>query len=274
MSPPFRFSPHGRKRLGELDRILDGVYGAPEALLGNQRDPLAEAVYIVLSFQTDLPRFQKTWQILRSTFPSWRDVERASLNDVAGALRAGGLHHQKAKTIKRLLHAARHQSGTLSLDFLHDLTDAEAERALTRLPGMSWKGARCVLLYSLDRATFPVDGNTFRILQRAGVIPASAVYRRRSLHDGLQAAVDPDRRRRYHVNLVLHGQQVCLPQRPRCAACPAARTCAQRGLARFSAASESERAPAKLQGRWGLDVQPCQRVGRAESRVLESTLAG
>jgi adenine-specific DNA glycosylase len=30
--------------------------------------------------------------------------------------------------------------------------------------------------------------------------------------------------------LVVHGQEVCLPKRPRCGACPARSTCPRRGL--------------------------------------------
>ena len=43
------------------------------------------------------------------------------------------------------------------------MNDADGERLLMRLPGLSWKGARCILLYSLRRDVFPVDGNTFRV---------------------------------------------------------------------------------------------------------------
>ncbi len=247
MTLRFRFGPHGRERLHELERFLDLAYGAPESLLGNQADPLDETVYIILSFQTDLARFKETWQRLRTTFPCWSDVEHATLNDLSAALRPGGLHRQKATAIKRLLRAVRRQFGELSLDALHQMGDAEAEQTLTRLPGMSWKGARCVLLYTLDREVFPIDGNSFRVLQRAGVIPVSAVYRRRSLHDAIQEAVDPKLRRRFHVNLVVHGQEVCLPQRPRCDACPAAPFCPRRGLrSRTLAPAPSRLAVAEL----------------------------
>ena len=230
MIPRFRFAPHGRERLQKLESLLQSAYGAPESVLGNQVDPLDEAVYIILSFQTDLARFKETWQSLRSTFPRWSDVEGAPLADLSAALRPGGLHRQKATAIKRLLRAVRREFGDLSLDALRRMSDAEAERTLTRLAGMSWKGARCVLLYSLDRKVFPIDGNSFRVLQRVGVIPLSAVYRRLSLHDAIQEAIDPDLRRRFHVNLVVHGQEVCLPQRPRCGACPAVAVCTRRGL--------------------------------------------
>lgn len=67
----FRFAPGGRERLLALDRHLDAAYGAPEAALGNQQNALDEAVYIILSFQTDLPRFRDTWRSLRSAFPRW-----------------------------------------------------------------------------------------------------------------------------------------------------------------------------------------------------------
>ena len=226
----FRFAPRGRERLLLLDELLGAAYGAPEALLGNQPDALGEAIYIILSFQTDLVRFRETWQNLRSAFPRWEDVDQASTDVIAGALRRGGLHRQKAKAIKRLLEAVRDRFGELSLDALRKLSDADAERALIRLPGLSWKGARCVLLYGLRREAFPVDGNTFRILQRAGVIPRSTVYRRRSLHDALQAAVPAERRLPFHVNLVVHGQRVCVPTKPRCETCPALGDCQRYGL--------------------------------------------
>ena len=57
MTSGFRFAPGGRQRLFLLDELLDTAYGAPEAVLGNQPNALDEAVYIILSFQTDLPRF-------------------------------------------------------------------------------------------------------------------------------------------------------------------------------------------------------------------------
>jgi endonuclease-3 len=274
MSLPFRFAPYGRQMLRDLDLVLDDAYGAPEALLGNQDDPLDEAVYIILSFQTDLPRFKETWQSLRTAFPRWQDVEAASSDEVASALRVGGLHRQKAKAIKRLLRTVRRQFGTLSLDSLREMGNIDAERVLTRLPGISWKGARCVLLYSLDRPVFPVDGNTFRILQRTGVIPLSAVYRRLSLHDALQSAIEPDRRRRFHVNLVLHGQEVCLPQRPRCTTCPAANVCRRRGLPHYSVDDQATSATEQERARLSPKVPSSQRAGRRELTVHHTAFAG
>jgi endonuclease III len=221
-----------RERLAELDHLLEKAYGTPEAALGNKDDPLDEAVYIILSFQTDIARFGATWSRLRSTYPTWEALERAPTRQVAGVLREGGLHRQKARTLKRLLAEVRRIAGEQSLKMLEDMGDEEAERVLTRLPGLSWKGARCVLLYSLGRNWFPVDGNTFRVLKRTGVLRSTAIYRRRSLHDALQAAVLPSRRRALHVNLVVHGQRTCLPLIPQCSRCPVRSVCAMNGVPR------------------------------------------
>ena len=217
-------------QLGHIDTLLNAAYGAPEDELGNKPDPLDEAIYIILSFQTDLARLKTTWSRLHTAYPSWDAVERAPVRDVARVLREGGLHKQKARTIRRLLDNIRKLAGGLSLEFLREMHDAEAERLLTHLPGLSWKGARCVLLYSLGRDVFPVDGNTFRILKRTGVLSPRAVYRRRTLHDAIQAAVPAARRRVLHVNLVVHGQRRCLPRKPQCSSCPLSAACPRIGV--------------------------------------------
>jgi len=216
--------------LERLGRHLDRAYESPESKLGNQEDPLDETIYIILSFQTDLRRLTTVWARLRSECPTWADVDQAPVSRVAAALREGGLHQQKARTIKRLLSQVRRMTGQLSLDWLRDMSDQDAERVLTRLPGLSWKGARCVLLYSLRRDVLPIDSNTFRILKRVGVLKPRAVYRRRATHDAIQEAVPAPRRRRLHVNLVLHGQRICLPDKPRCPECPVQALCSMTGV--------------------------------------------
>jgi endonuclease III len=222
--------PGAVERLADIDAVLDAAYGTPETELGNKPDPLDEAIYIILSFQTDLARFSSTWSRLRTAYPSWDALEHAAGRDVARILRDGGLHRQKTRTIRRLLAEVRRVVGEHSLDLLRALNDEDAERLLTRLPGLSWKAARCVLLYSLDREVLPIDSNMFRILKRTGVLSRRAVYRRRSLHDAIQAAVPAPRRRALHVNLVVHGQRTCLPRAPQCACCPLNADCPKVGL--------------------------------------------
>lgn len=214
-----------RAKLDVVDQALEGAYQDVEPALGNMHDPLDEAIYIILSLQTNLSRLRKTWTALRARFPTLEELENATPRSIARALRSGGLQHQKARAIRRLLRQVRALTGGLTLDHLRLASDEDAERFLLRLPGLSWKSARCVMLYGLDKCTFPVDVNTFRIAKRLGAIPRNAVYRRKSLHDALQDAIPAGRRRPLHVNLVIHGQRICLPAKPRCAECAIRQVC-------------------------------------------------
>ena len=107
------------ERLVQMDAVLEAAYGTPEAELGNKDDPLDEAIYIILSFQTDLARFSSTWSSLRTAYPTWGALERAPVHEIACVLREGGLHRQKARTIRRLLAEVEAVAGELSLDLSH-----------------------------------------------------------------------------------------------------------------------------------------------------------
>lgn len=87
---PFQLRRGARCTLRELDLLLDRAYGTPEADLDNKDDPLDEAVYIVLSLQTNLERLKVVWKKLRSTFPDWEFVANAPLRHVVEVLRVGG----------------------------------------------------------------------------------------------------------------------------------------------------------------------------------------
>lgn len=221
-----------RARVRRMDAALERFYRTPTRALGNRKDPLEEAVYIILSFQTDLARLRATWVDLRARYPDWQLLLDSPATEVATVIRRGGLQVQKASRIKALLWAVQERVGELSLRCLRPMNDDDAERFLTRLPGLSWKGARCVTLYSLDRESFPVDGNTFRIFKRTGVISKSDVYRRRQLHDALQHVVAPERRKTFHINVVVHGQRTCTPSSPDCHICPIGGWCPRIGLPR------------------------------------------
>lgn len=212
---------HGR--ITTMSERLARHHGTPD--LGNKRDPLDEAVFIQLTFQNTIERAQRVWRELVSTYATWEDVMRAPAHEVAHALRPGGLHRQRAANLKKLLASVHERFGCLSLSSLRGMATHDAESVLCSLPGMDIKATRCVLLYALDRAVFPVDSNAYRVLRRYGVIHPAARYRRKNLHNVLQELVPMAHRRRFHVNLLIHGQRTCLPRLPRCAECPLRASC-------------------------------------------------
>jgi endonuclease-3 len=209
--------------MARLADALERAYGTPD--LGNHADPLDEAIYILITYQTDLARARGVWTALKQRFPSWTSVLEAPADVLRELLRPAGFQTARAVLIRQLLRAVVTRWGEPDLRALAKLSTAGAETELRALPGLDIKGARCVLLYSLNRPVFPVDSNTFRFMQRFGVLGEESRYRRRATHDDLQSRVSPADRYRLHVNLVVHGQRICLPRKPKCPDCAVRRSC-------------------------------------------------
>ncbi len=228
-----------------IDELLEACYRSGD--LGNVDDPLAETVYILLSHQTQEPVYRRLFSELRRRYPRWLDVLAAPKRELAQLLQPGGFFRQRAGKLKKLLAAvekanvergvgpAADPPGDLTLDFLHVMSDAEAEKFLVALPGIGPKSARCVLSYSLARATFAVDTHVHRIFVRLGLVESNG---RKRDHDPFQEAVPQHMRNRLHVNLVHHGRAACTAQRPKCGECVLVSFC---GRGREAVSEEDKR---------------------------------
>lgn len=186
-------------------------------LLGNQADPVAELVYIILSTRTQGVTFSRTYSALRTRYRDWAAVAHASTEELQKLLGAGGLQTKKAAWLKAALEEVERREGRVDLSRLAALNDQDAEDYLKSLPGIGIKSARCILMYSLDRDVLPVDANLFRLLKRLGLVPGDLPYRR--CHDVVQQLVPPELRRDFHVFAIIHGRATCLPRAPRCSGC-------------------------------------------------------
>lgn len=215
-----------RGLLERIDELLEATYRSAD--LGNLDDPLAEIVYILISQQTRESVYRRVYTDLRHAFPSWRDCAHAPLRKLERLLGPAGFQRRRAQQLRDLLKTieadnlargvgpAADPPGDLTLDYLQDMNDEEAERFLTSLPGVGPKSARCVLAYSLRRAAFPVDTHVHRIFSRLGLVKSNG---RKADHDPFQEVVPESMRKRLHVNLVHHGRAVCKTQQPSCDGC-------------------------------------------------------
>lgn len=215
-----------RAILSRVDELLEVAYRSSD--LGNFDDPLEEVVYILLSKQTRESVYRRLYVTLRRQYPTWTALACAQESTLEGLLKPGGFQKQRAEQLLRILCAVTKDNkargvgpfadcpGDLTLYYLTTMADAEAESYLRSLPGIGPKSARCVLSYSLGRATFAVDTHVHRIFTRLNLVES----RNRKLdHDPFQKVVPPEMRKRLHVNLVHHGRTVCTSQHPRCTAC-------------------------------------------------------
>jgi endonuclease-3 len=183
-----------------------------------------EMIATVLSQHTSDLNSERAFAQLKAKFPTWEQVLEAPEEQVADAIRSGGMADQKAGRIQRILAAIEQREGQLDLSGLHDRDDAAIQEYLTSLPGVGPKTAACVLVFSMGRAAFPIDTHVHRIVTRLGWIPpkttTDATYRL------LNPAIPPELRYDLHLVFITHGRTVCKAQNPRCGECVLRDLCA------------------------------------------------
>lgn len=197
-------------------QALKQTFGTPhKPKTGETLDGL---VSTMLSQNTNDRNRDRAFCRLKATFPSWEDVLRANPEAVEEAIRVGGLGRTKARRIHQLLRDLKGSGHGLTLERLKDISSEEAERTLLAIPGVGKKTARCVLLFELGHAAFPVDTHILRIARRLGWVPARASADR--AHDILQEMIPPEAMLSLHLNMIRLGRTLCRPRNPRCDACP------------------------------------------------------
>ncbi len=147
----------------------------------------------------------------------------ADVNEIADAIRSGGLGEIKAGRIKQALGEIRQQRGRLELDFLNELPLDEARDWLKQLPGVGTKTASCVFLFSLRRPALPVDTHVYRVAKRLGIIDDRTTVEK--AHRRLESLVPPEKVYPFHVLFIEHGRKVCRAPRPHCDGCVLSSLC-------------------------------------------------
>ncbi|KAH0358157.1 DNA glycosylase, partial [Aureobasidium melanogenum] len=186
----------------------------------------------------------------------WNKVRLASQPEVYEAIKSGGLANAKSKDIKEILDMVyeenqarcaalknekeakaegpagskneptqeknteieRAESGVLSLDHLHLLSNEDAFARLVKFPGIGPKTASCVLLFCLQRPSFAVDTHVFRLCQYLAWVPKEVQkgqppVNRETTFAHCEARVPDDLKYPLHQLLIKHGKEC-----PRCRA--------------------------------------------------------
>lgn len=204
-----------------VNQCLNESYGPRERY--SVRDPLDELILTILSQNTSDRNSGRAWRSLQSRYHAWEEVLAADTSELYEAIKSAGLGNIKAPRIQSVLQEILDRRGSFDLHFLRDLPMAEAKRWLTSLPGIGPKTAACVLCFACDMPALPVDTHVHRVAQRLGLIGPKVGAD--AAHDLLEQAVPPDAVYAFHVNMILHGRQICHAQRPECGRCPLADLC-------------------------------------------------
>jgi endonuclease-3 len=201
--------------ISEITRLLAKEYGRLK--WHSHRDPVAELILTILSQNTSDHNSRRAFDSLIKRFCSWESVAGGSVEDIAEAIKLGGLARVKAPRIKRILEQIKAERGSLDLGFLSKMPVAEANAWLQSLPGVGPKTAACVLLFSLGKPVLPVDTHIHRVAKRLGLIDSRANAER--AHEILGDMVPPKDVYQFHIHMIEHGRRVCKAQRPLCHRC-------------------------------------------------------
>lgn len=191
-------------------------------------DPLDCLVATLLSQATSDVNSHRAFKNLKEHFPSWEKILEASLEDVAAAIRPGGLSQVKAQRIREIVRDIADHRGRPELDFLRSMPTEEARQYLMRFKGVGPKTAACVLLFALGRVAFPVDTHVCRVMKRLGLLERSLspeqverIVEQAIAGHPRAAAIALN----LHLGLIEHGRSVCRARKPRCEICFAREWC-------------------------------------------------
>ncbi|MGD0855291.1 MAG: endonuclease III [Dehalococcoidia bacterium] len=186
-------------------------------------EPVGELVLTILSQNTSDTNSHRAYASLVETFDTWDSILKADTEEIASAIRSGGLADVKAKYIKNALQALKKETTDFNLSLLVDMEVDYARKWLIKLPGVGMKTASCVLLFSMGMPAFPVDTHVYRVAGRLGLIGKKVSVD--AAHLEMERITPAEDNYRCHVLLIEHGRKTCKSQRPLCRSCVLAKIC-------------------------------------------------
>lgn len=185
--------------------------------------PVEELVNCILSQSTSDTNRDKGYDALIARYPNWETVRDCDVDELIATIRPAGLANQKAPRIQEALRYITEKQGKITLDFLAEMTPAEAREWLTKIHGVGAKTASIVMLFAFGKPAFPVDRHVHRVCQRLGLI--SEKTSADAAHEILEAIVPENAYYQAHLNIIQHGRTVCQARQPLCERCPLTAWC-------------------------------------------------
>ena len=202
--------------LDALSKEYEGAYPgrSSEGLSPRwQPDPFHVLIATILSQRTKDNNTRRASDALFKKYDSAETIASADVDEISNLIRPAGFPMQKAKAIK--------ETCCQLIDRFGAIVPSDTEGLLS-LPMVGRKTAACVRSYAFGIPAVCVDTHVHRIMNLMGFVstknPEDTEY-------ALMNLTPKERWSDINRYVVRHGQEVCLPNRPRCDACSVRAEC-------------------------------------------------
>ena len=202
---------------------LVATYGARD--LVPRREPMHELISTMLSHRTTHKDEELAYTRMLERFKTWEGVRDAPVDELTEAISSSRYPGSKAPNIKKTLARIIDERGEADIGFLQELSAEEGLEWLMSLPGVGLKTASLVLLFCFAKPVLPVDTHVHRVSGRIGLIEPNVSAEKAHVELLEQLPLDAEILYTFHLDMLRHGQQICVWSNPRCYKCPLTDLC-------------------------------------------------
>jgi endonuclease-3 len=203
-------------------KLLQDTLTLPNLLKTNS-DPYKTLIVTILSQNTSDTSTERAFQNLCKRFEiTPQALSEVQTSKIEECIKAAGLSKNKTKTIQTVSKIILEKFHG-SLESILSLPLEEARNALIELPGIGFKTADVVLLFSAKQPTIPVDTHVNRVSKRLGLAPVDSDYEDVRRH--IQAKFESKDYLTVHLLLIALGRKYCKARKPLCPICPVTLVC-------------------------------------------------
>jgi endonuclease-3 len=200
--------------LDKIEESLDGQAHLDE-LAENKQDPFKILISTILSARTRDLNTRLATERLFKNHNTPKLIAEEDIEVIEDLIRVSGFYKVKAARIKEVSRIILEEYNNQVPNDFEDLIN---------LPGVGAKTANCVLVYAFKIPAIPVDTHVHRIPNRLGWIETT---RPNQTEEELKRIIPKVEWIRLNRVFVRFGQQICLPNHPKCDFCSINTICAK-----------------------------------------------
>jgi endonuclease-3 len=193
-----------------LDKIEAKLTGEAhlDELARERQDPFKILISTILSARTKDTNTREATKKLFSRYKNSNEIANAPVSELEELIYKAGFYRVKSRRIKEVAQIIENEYQGIV---------PEEKKDLLSLPGVGSKTANCVLVYAFKKPAIPVDTHVHRISNRLGWVHTKVpeITEKR-----LMEIVPKGQWIRINRLFVRFGQEICLPNNPKCEICP------------------------------------------------------